>query len=135
HADPASDLPTVLPALDATLLATGPSGERSIAAGDFFQGLMATALAENEILTAIDIRACKPTEGMAYVKFTHPASRYAVVGAAAIVDVNGGTCAGARVSIGGLVPVAMRAPGVGWAMSGARGAAGAIAEAAGRVAE
>src|SRR5262245_222191 len=85
HADPASDLPTVLTALDARFVAVGPSEERTIAASDFFQGMMATALDEREILTAIEIAARKPGEGMAYAKFTHPASRYAVVGAAALV--------------------------------------------------
>jgi carbon-monoxide dehydrogenase medium subunit len=70
---------------------------------------------------------------MAYAKFTHPASRYAVVGAAAAVQVKDGACTSARVSIGGLVPVAMRVPAVEWAISGARPDAETIATAAGRV--
>lgn len=133
HADPASDLPTVLSALDARFTAVGPTGERTIAASDFFQGMMATSLGEREILTAIEIATQKPAEGMAYVKFTHPASRYAVVGAAAVVAVKDGACAAARVSVGGLVPSATRARSVETALAGVRPSADAIAKAAQQV--
>jgi carbon-monoxide dehydrogenase medium subunit len=135
HADPASDLPTVLSALDARILVVDPDGQRTITAGDFFQGMMATALGERDILTAVEIPTRKPGEGMAYAKFVHPASRYAVVGAAAIVAVKNGVCAGARVSIGGLVPAAMRAPEVEQAIVGVRPSAEAIDQAAERVLE
>src|SRR6266516_7842459 len=57
HADPASDLPTVLVALDARMIAVGPRGERTIDAGSFFTGIMTTALEENEILAAIVVPA------------------------------------------------------------------------------
>ena len=53
HADPASDLPTVLVALDARIVAVGPTGERTIAADGFFTGIMTTALADDEVVTAI----------------------------------------------------------------------------------
>ena len=94
--------------LDARFTVAGPKGTRTIAAADFFQGMMTTALAEREILTAIEFAAVQAGEGMAYDKFTHPASRYAVVGAAAVVTVKGGACTGARVAIGGLLPAATR---------------------------
>ena len=129
HADPASDLPTVLSALEARFIAVGPTGERTIAAADFFEGMMATALSEQEILAAIEIPARKPGEGMAYAKFAHPASRYAVVGAAAVVSVKDGTCAAARVSVGGLVPVATRLPSVEAALTGVRVSPEGIAKA------
>ena len=109
HADPASDLPTVLVALGARMIAAGPKGERTIAADEFFTGLMATALAEDEILLAIDVRAGRRGDGSAYEKYSHPASRYAVVGAAALLTVQDGTCRAARVAIGGLLPAARRA--------------------------
>ena len=112
HADPASDLPTVLLALEATIHAVGPKGERTIRVVDFFQGMMTTALEPDEILTAIDVPAMRPGEGTAYVKFAHPASRYAVIGAAAVVAQSGGTCTAARVAIGGLLPAAKRCPAV-----------------------
>ena len=108
HADPASDLPAVLLALDATVHAAGPKGARTIPIGDFFQGMMTTALGSDEILTAIDIPAKPAGQGTAYVKFRHPASGYAVVGAAAVVSVADGTVSAARVAIAGLMPAAVR---------------------------
>jgi carbon-monoxide dehydrogenase medium subunit len=108
HADPASDLPAVLLALDATIHAAGPNGERTIPIGEFFQGMMTTALGPDEILTAIEVPAKEAGQGMAYVKFSHPASRYAVLGVAAVVSVADGTCTRARVAIGGLLPAPVR---------------------------
>jgi carbon-monoxide dehydrogenase medium subunit len=108
HADPASDLPTVLLALDATIHAAGPNGERTIPIGGFFQGMMTTALGADEILTAIEVPVQPRGQGMAYLKFSHPASRYAVLGVAAVVSVADGTCTSARVAIGGLLPAAVR---------------------------
>lgn len=109
HADPASDLPTVLLALNARFVVAGLDGKRTIPAGEFFQGLMATALGTHEILTGVEFPAGKRGEGMAYVKFTHPASRYAVLGVAACVTTKNGTCTAARVAIGGATPAARRA--------------------------
>jgi carbon-monoxide dehydrogenase medium subunit len=135
HADPASDLPTVLAALEARFIAAGPRGERSIAAAEFFQGMMATALDEREILTAVEVSARGAAEGMAYAKFTHPASRYAVVGAAAAVVMSDGACSGARVAIGGAVPAAVRVPSVERALVGARPSPETIERAAGQAVE
>jgi carbon-monoxide dehydrogenase medium subunit len=109
HADPASDLPTVLVALDARILASGPGGERTIPADQFFTGIMTTALAEDDILTAIQVPVSGKGQGSAYEKFSHPASRYAVLGVAAWVAVASGTCSAARIALGGLLPNARRA--------------------------
>ena len=79
HADPASDLPTVLAALGATLTVVGAEGERSVGIGDFFTGVMMTSLGENDLLTSIRVPSAAG-RGTAYVKFSHPASRYAVIG-------------------------------------------------------
>ena len=57
HADPASDLPTVLVALDAKIVAIGPKGERTISADGFFTGIMSTTLADDEVITAIVVPA------------------------------------------------------------------------------
>ena len=108
HADPASDLPTVLVALDATIHVVGPNGGRAIPVGGFFQGMMTTAIESAEILTAIDVPVKPPGQGMAYVKFRHPASGYAVLGVAAVVSVTDGACTAARVAIGGLLPAPLR---------------------------
>ena len=134
HADPASDLPTVLAALGATLSIVGPGGERSVAADGFFQGLMMTALGENEVLTAITVPAAGAGSGSAYAKFPHPASRYAVVGAAASVTASNGSCSGASVAVGGLTPAPVRCAGVEGALSGQALTADTIAAAAEAVA-
>ena len=109
HADPASDLPTVLVALGARLVAVGTTGERTIDAADFFTGIMTTALHDDEILAAVLVPIAGPRQGSAYVKFSHPASRYAVVGAAAAITLESATCAAASIAVGGLVPNARRA--------------------------
>jgi aerobic carbon-monoxide dehydrogenase medium subunit len=118
HADPASDLPTVLVALGARMSALGPRGERMIEAAQFFTGIMSTVLANDEILSAIVVPPTVRGQGSAYAKFPHPASRYAVIGAAALVTLKEGTCTAASVAIGGLVPSARRLPSVERALAG-----------------
>jgi carbon-monoxide dehydrogenase medium subunit len=135
HADPASDLPTVLTALGGTFSVSGPAGERTIAAADFFQGLMTTALGENEVLTSIEVPASKAGQGMSYSKFSHPASRVAVLGAAAIVSIDSGACSSATIAVGGLVPSPVRASSVEAALQGKSLTEGTISEAAGKVAD
>jgi aerobic carbon-monoxide dehydrogenase medium subunit len=81
HGDPASDLPAVVLALDATLVIRGPSGSRDVAAGDFFAGLFETALEPGELLT--EIRIPKPgAPGWSFQKFTKRAIDWAIVGVA-----------------------------------------------------
>ena len=134
HADPASDLPTVLVALNARMIVSGPKGERSITADEFFTGIMMTALDDTEILTSVHVPASVGGQGSAYEKFSHPASRYAVVGAAALISVKDGTCSAARVAIGGLLPNARRTAAVESALVGKALSDAAISEAAGKVA-
>ena len=81
HGDPAADLPAVVLALDATLVARSPSGSREIGAGEFFAGLFETALRPGELLT--EIRIPKPAEpGWSFQKFTKRAIDWAIVGVA-----------------------------------------------------
>ncbi|MEM9557757.1 MAG: FAD binding domain-containing protein [Acidobacteriota bacterium] len=84
HADPASDLPAVLVALDARISIRGTSSERTVDAGDFFVGLLETAVEEGELLLSVEL----PTTGtgVAYAKSEQQASGYAVCGAAAVLD-------------------------------------------------
>ena len=133
HADPASDLPTVLTALGASFTATGPDGDRTLAASDFFQGVMTTALGDDDLLTGIEIPIPVDT-GTAYAKFSHPASRYAVVGVAAAVSVSDGTCHAATVAVGGLVEAPVRATAVEQALVGQALTDETIASAADQVA-
>lgn len=121
HADPGGDLPAAILALDATLTAVGPSGPRTIAARDFFQGLMATALAENEILTEIRVPALPPRTGTSYQKFPNPASRYAIVGVAAAITLGtDGAISQAAIGVTGLSERAFRATAVESALAGKR---------------
>ena len=83
HADPASDLPAVLLALDATLVARGTDGSRELPIGEFFQGLFETVLDPSELLT--EIRVPKPAagaRGWSFQKFTQRAIDWAIVGVA-----------------------------------------------------
>jgi carbon-monoxide dehydrogenase medium subunit len=135
HADPASDLPTVLVALGAHIQVVGSRGERTIDAAHFFTGIMATALAEDEIVSFVVVPAAGQGEASAYAKFPHPASRYAVVGAAALVTVRQGTCSKVSAALGGLLPHARRLPSVERALTGQPANAAAIAAAAARTGE
>jgi carbon-monoxide dehydrogenase medium subunit len=86
HGDPASDLPTVLLALDAELVVQGPGGQRTVAAKDFFTGIFETSLGPQDVL--VEVRFPRSEAG-AYEKFTRRAQDWATVGACA-VRVNGG---------------------------------------------
>ena len=86
HADPAADFPTVLIALGATIVAKGAKGARKIPADKFFVDIFTTALKAGEIVTTIVVPTYGKGTGGAYLKHPHPASRYAVIGVAAIVD-------------------------------------------------
>ena len=87
HADPAADLPASMLALEAKIKIQGPGGARVVEAKQFFTGMFSTALQEGEILTEVHI-PIRPGARMAYAKFPHPASRYAVVGVAVVLDGN-----------------------------------------------
>ena len=130
HADPASDLPAAALALGATLHVTGPGGSRSISASDFFVDLMMTALQPDEILTEVEIPAAQSGSGSAYVKFEHPASGYALCGAAAVVTRNAdGSCAGASLCFNGVSSTAVDAAAVASSLAGSDLSDDAIASA------
>jgi aerobic carbon-monoxide dehydrogenase medium subunit len=120
HSDPASDLPAVALALDATLVARGPGGTREIPAADFFRSLFETALEPDELLT--EIRLPKPAaRGWSFQKFTKRAIDWAIVG----VAVQGGSVALVNM---GETPV--RAGAVERALAGGAGPREAAAHAA-----
>jgi aerobic carbon-monoxide dehydrogenase medium subunit len=110
HADPASDVPAPMVALDAELLIAGRGGQRRVAAADFFQDLFTTALSDDEIL--VEVRVPKYTGwGSAYEKFVRVSQQWAIVGVAATVRTEGGTIAEARLGLTnmGSTPVRARA--------------------------
>jgi carbon-monoxide dehydrogenase medium subunit len=93
-------------ALDATFTLRGCDAERHVGARDFFLGMFETALQSGEILTDIQFDS-QPHS--AYVKLEHPASHYALAGAAASLSLGGGRIASARVAMSGLGDSAFRA--------------------------
>ncbi len=90
HADPSADWPAMVLAAGAEVEVQGDSGKRKIPAGDFFQGLFTTALAENEIITAIRVPVPPAGSRSVYLKFVQPASRFAIVGCAVMKPAGGG---------------------------------------------
>jgi carbon-monoxide dehydrogenase medium subunit len=132
HADPASDLPAVLLALDAELVATGPSGARTIPIGEFFQGFFESALAEDEILTSVRVPK-HDGHGGAYLKFHQRAQDWAIVGAAAVVSSNDGSVDSAKIALTNMADTPIRASAVEAALVGASN--GAIAAAAASAAD
>lgn len=135
HADPGADLPAVMLALGAQIVATGTSGDRSIAADDFFTDAFATALAPSDLVTHVRIPSPGAGGGSAYVKQPDPASGYALVGVAALVTVAAGSVASARVALTGLTLKPTRLTGVEQALVGQRADAAASERAAARAAE
>lgn len=109
HGDPASDLPTVLVALDAELVVRGPDGERTVAAVEFFHGPFETALGRQDVLTEIRVPKQAVGVGWSYRKFTRRAQDWATVGVAALVRRNGDTEAAIALTSMGPTPVRARA--------------------------
>ncbi len=135
HADPAADYPTALLALGAEITVEGPSGSRTIKAADFFLDLFSTALGEAEIVTAVSVPTYGSGTGGAYIKHRHPASSYAVVGAAALVTVSAGKVSSAALAIGGAQSHAVRASAAEAALVGQAPSTENLAAAAARVAD
>jgi carbon-monoxide dehydrogenase medium subunit len=135
HADPAADWPAVVIASNATVVVKGPDGERQIPAADFFTGFYETALAEDEILT--EVRVPVPASGTksAYAKFMQPASRFAIVGCAAMITSSGGTCSDASVALTGVGDAAYKASKVEDALNGKKLDSGTIQSAAAHAAD
>jgi len=118
HADPASDYPAALLALDAEITMQGSSGSRTVAATDFFIDIYQTALEEGEIITQVSVPVTASGRGGSYAKFPQPASRFALVGCAAMVTVNGGSCSDVRVAFNGVANAAFRDSGIESALNG-----------------
>lgn len=134
HADPAGDMPAPVLATGATFVIAGPNGKRSVDAADFFQGYFTTAVEEGEILTAI--RVPKYTGwGAHYEKFTRVAQQWSIVAVAALVRMEGGTIAEARIGLTNMASTPLRATAVEAALAGAPATADAVAAAASHAAE
>ena len=93
HGDPANDHPALAMALDATFVLQGPNGERRVKAVDFFLGPYMTALAADEILTAILVAPFAPGTGWAYQKLKRKTGDWATAGAAIVLRMQSGVVA------------------------------------------
>ena len=115
HADPAADYPAAMIALDADVQIQGPTGARTVKAGDFFRALFTVDLASEELIVGIRF---KPVKAAAYAKLHQRASHFAIVGVAAALQVSGGTIQSARIGVTGAAAHATRLSGVESALAG-----------------
>ncbi|HYM84058.1 MAG TPA: xanthine dehydrogenase family protein subunit M [Candidatus Dormibacteraeota bacterium] len=130
HADPASDLPAILLALEAEVVARSASGERTIPITSFFQGSFTSALRQDELITSVILPGGRDDAGSAYRSLEQPASGYSIVGVAAIVFVGVGGIRESRVAITGVGEIAYRAGAVEAALAGSDGSRSAVEAAA-----
>lgn len=136
HADPAGDMPAAALAMDAQMVIEGPGGQRTVPAGDFFEGLFSTAVGEDELLTHIRVPKHPSSEwGSHYEKFNRVAQQWSIVAVAAAVRRDGDTIAEARVGLTNMGAKALRASGVEQALAGQPATADALAQAASHAAE
>ena len=121
HADPSANYSPALVALGAKFVLRSKTGERVVAAADFFQGLFQTALQATELLTEVRVPALGAGDGWEYLKLSRRAPDFALVSVAVLVRANGnGSCAGADVVLGSVAAVPLRAEGVEAALCGRR---------------
>jgi aerobic carbon-monoxide dehydrogenase medium subunit len=118
HGDAASDLPSALLALEADFVIKGSGGERTVAAGDFFEDYLQTTLAPDEVLTEIRVPKLNGA-GWSYKKFNRRAQDWAVVGVAAVVERSNGSIGSARIGLTNMGSTPLRATAAENALSGA----------------
>jgi carbon-monoxide dehydrogenase medium subunit len=118
NGDPGNDMPAVMLALRAELVARGSSGERTIPAQGYYRGAFATALAENEVLVALRIPVPPAGHGFAYEKMKRKVGDYATAAAAVILTMDSGVCRDARIALTNLADVPLLAGAAGQALIG-----------------
>ena len=101
HNDPAAELPAVMLALDAAMIAHGPAGERTIAAQNFFAGTMETALAPDELLTEIRVPALPKGTGWGFQEAARRQGDFALVAVVVLLRPAGDSGIDARVVVTG----------------------------------
>jgi aerobic carbon-monoxide dehydrogenase medium subunit len=110
HADPASELPAVMVALEAELTLSRKGSRRTVAADQFFTGIFSTALEPEELLTDIRVPGVPPKTGSAFLEIARRAGDFALVGVAALVTLDdGGRVTRARLALCGAGPTPVRA--------------------------
>jgi carbon-monoxide dehydrogenase medium subunit len=110
HADPASELPAVMVALEAEMTASRKGSRRVLPADQFFTGIFSTALAPDELLTDIRVPNLPPRTGSAFVEIARRAGDFALVGAAVLITLDAdGRVTRARLALCGAGPTPVRA--------------------------
>jgi len=109
HGDPASDLPSVLLALEAEFVVRGPRAERVVAASDFFTGVFQTAIGPNEMLAEIRVPKLGDSTGWSYVKMARRAQDWATVAVAALVERSNGSITRASIGLTNMGATPLRA--------------------------
>ena len=109
HGDPANDHPATMLALGAEVIAVGSGGKRVIPVSDFFEGPLATALEQGEILTEIRVPAQPEGSGGAYLKLERKVGDYATAGVAAVITVSDGVCQQAGIGLTNAGPIPVKA--------------------------
>ena len=130
NADPASEWCCVMAALDGVIVLQSRRGERRLKAVEFYQGVMTTALQEDELLVCCELPMLPNATRSGFVEFSRRKGDFAIAMALVTYRCNGRNIADARVAIGGAEPRARRMPGAEAALIGASPAMGAFAEAA-----
>jgi len=102
HADPASEWCLVAATLDARMMARSVRGMRAIAAADFFQGSMTTALAADELLAEVRLPLLPPDARFGFCEFSRRAGDFAIAMALATFRIRHGVMTGARIGVGGV---------------------------------
>ena len=108
HADPSAEYPAVLRALEGSVVARGPKGERTVAAGELFQSYLTTSLAPEEILVEVRLPAMPAGAGYAFEELARRHGDFALVGIAAVIARDGERCTLARLATSGTGPVPIR---------------------------
>jgi aerobic carbon-monoxide dehydrogenase medium subunit len=132
HADPAAELPAVARALDAEFVVRGPSGERVIAAAQWFEGYLTTSRRPDELLVEVRFPAAKPGTGVSFLEVARRHGDFAMVGLATSLVLSGGVISDARLALAGVSDVPIRAAAAEDLLTGERPSAELFDEAARR---
>lgn len=118
NGDPGNDMPAIMMALNASYVLQGSGGSREVAARDFYEAAYFTALAEGEILTAVNFTAPASGHGSAYIKQKRKTGDYATAAAAVILTMEGGSCSSASIALTNVSDTALYAEAASQALIG-----------------
>ncbi|WP_214367294.1 FAD binding domain-containing protein [Pseudonocardia sp. H11422] len=110
HADPAAEMPAVLTTLGGQVAAQGATGTRTIAAEDFFDSYLTTALAPDEIATAVTFNTPNGSSGWHFEEVTRRHGDFAIIGIVALLTLADGVISDARLTIFGGAATPVRVP-------------------------